>query len=252
MWFNRVKLLSKGCRFGGHIESILVDRFITGLNQTLLERFYNEMDQVFSLDKAFNMAIEWERNCEPCGVRYPDNRRRYQNNKKKPGEEFEIIDGKKTNEKKMNNFDVSGSKNINNPFLGENKNANCYNEYKVDNLFKSKNTNASNFHVPNKYSWKAGGSQDQVDSGFKNTNPFKTDSFDQVKQKPQRAEQRSRSAPRHCQPNNPGRYAGHNQRQYEEYQDEEYPVEYEYVAQNQRKRNNKPRPKKEEDSCVLC
>lgn len=44
MWFNRVKLLSKGCRFGGHIESILVDRFITGLNQTLLERFYNEMD----------------------------------------------------------------------------------------------------------------------------------------------------------------------------------------------------------------
>lgn len=188
MWFHRVKLLSKECHFGGHIESILVDRFITGLTHAPLDDFFKETDEI-SLDKAFNMALRRERNGEGSFQRDErsenkagekcsqdvnnsgKNRNRRNNNKKtdeKLGKDFEIIDGKEVTVKKekslsgkvsANNLGADCQKKDKNVNLERNdfKRSDSSKDCKVDNFVKITHNDESNVNIneTSKHNWKA-------------------------------------------------------------------------------------------------
>lgn len=55
-WFARIKKLSIDCRFGAELESILLDRFISGLKPSpILDRLCEE-DETLTLEEAVAMA----------------------------------------------------------------------------------------------------------------------------------------------------------------------------------------------------
>lgn len=59
-WYGRMKTLSIDCKFGENLESILLDRFISGLrNQLILDRICEE-DETLTLAKAVELAVNKE------------------------------------------------------------------------------------------------------------------------------------------------------------------------------------------------
>ncbi|GAB0092633.1 uncharacterized protein DMENIID0001_076400 [Sergentomyia squamirostris] len=59
-WYARLKTLSVDCKFGDHLESILSDRFISGLrNPAVLDRICEE-DETLTLAKAVEIAMNKE------------------------------------------------------------------------------------------------------------------------------------------------------------------------------------------------
>lgn len=63
VWFYRIKKLSINCRFGINYESILLDRFITGLKSTkILDLICDKDDLNMSLVDTVQLAIHLEQN----------------------------------------------------------------------------------------------------------------------------------------------------------------------------------------------
>lgn len=246
LWFNRVKKLSKDCRFAGNIESILVDRFISGIKQIPLDDFYFENNSV-SLDKAFNMALEREKNYQPIN----SNRNRNQNNKKnneKVENSFEII------EKKNNLGESSGSKKKDAYFLKANDVMDQGNN--ANNLGKF-NQNSSNINEGNPFLWKAGNTKEQfqtfpVQHKHPNLPKSQPSVRGSLKSYPVQQQQHNFHKHQNRQPaqQSSRRYASEKNVQYYEEESEEEIVE-EYPRE--RRRRNRRKPKQEEnDACVLC
>ena len=59
-WYGRIKSLSVDCKFGDHLEAILLDKFITGLkNGQVLDRLCEENEEI-TLQKAVDIAMNKE------------------------------------------------------------------------------------------------------------------------------------------------------------------------------------------------
>ena len=59
-WYGRLKRLSVDCKFGDNLESILLDKFVTGLtNTTLLDRLCEE-NETIELTQALDIAVNKE------------------------------------------------------------------------------------------------------------------------------------------------------------------------------------------------
>lgn len=59
-WYGRIKRLSVDCRFGDHLEQVLLDKFITGLRPgQVLDRLCEENETV-NLQQAVDIAINKE------------------------------------------------------------------------------------------------------------------------------------------------------------------------------------------------
>lgn len=262
LWFNRVKKLSKDCRFTGNIESILVDRFICGIKQIPLDGFYDEKNPV-SLEKALNIALEREKNYQPC----PDNRREMnhginrskqnekqnQNTKKnneKPEDSFEII------QKKNNLGESSGSKKKDKYFLKAN-------DIRDDALGKF-NQSASNINEGNPFLWKTGNTKEQFQTfpvqqqqhnfqmhqnlqpAMRYASEFEGQNNYPVQQKQQNFHKHQNRQPAQQQSR---KYASEKNVQYYEEESEEEIVDE--CVPRERRRRNRRKPKQEEDSCVL-
>lgn len=56
-WFARIKKLSVDCKFEEHFDSILLDRFISGLRPSpILDRLCEENEDTLTLQNAVEMA----------------------------------------------------------------------------------------------------------------------------------------------------------------------------------------------------
>lgn len=59
-WFARIKTLSVDCKFGEQVNSIVLDRFVSGLRATsILDRLFKE-DVDLTIDKAVEIALSIE------------------------------------------------------------------------------------------------------------------------------------------------------------------------------------------------
>lgn len=59
-WYGRIKSLSVDCKFGEHLEAILLDKFITGLrNGQVQDRLCEESEDI-TLQKAVDIAMNKE------------------------------------------------------------------------------------------------------------------------------------------------------------------------------------------------
>lgn len=59
-WFGRLKKLSVDCKFGENLESILVDKFVTGLRTgQILDRLCEENESL-TLEQALELAVNKE------------------------------------------------------------------------------------------------------------------------------------------------------------------------------------------------
>ncbi|XP_059614960.1 uncharacterized protein LOC132260692 [Phlebotomus argentipes] len=69
-WYARLKTLSVDCKFGDNLETILMDRFISGLrNPVVLDRMCEE-DETLTLTKAVELAVNKESSVVDNGGRY--------------------------------------------------------------------------------------------------------------------------------------------------------------------------------------
>lgn len=60
-WYARMKTLSIDCKFGDHLESVLMDRFISGLrNPLILDRLCEEDPETLELARAIELAVNKE------------------------------------------------------------------------------------------------------------------------------------------------------------------------------------------------
>jgi hypothetical protein len=60
VWYGRLKKLSVDCKFGENLESILVDKFITGLRPgQVLDRLCEE-NETLTLERALDIAVNKE------------------------------------------------------------------------------------------------------------------------------------------------------------------------------------------------
>lgn len=60
LWYARVKTLAVNCKFGENLESILLDKFVTGLRSgTILDRLCEE-NETLTLSQAVDIAINKE------------------------------------------------------------------------------------------------------------------------------------------------------------------------------------------------
>lgn len=65
-WFARLKKLSVDCKFGERFDSILLDRFISGLKQgPILDRMCEEDEEKLTLQQAVEIAIIKESSIVP-------------------------------------------------------------------------------------------------------------------------------------------------------------------------------------------
>jgi hypothetical protein len=59
-WYGRIKTLSVNCKFGDHLESILLDKFVTGLRSgVIIDRLCEENESI-TLQQAVDIAINKE------------------------------------------------------------------------------------------------------------------------------------------------------------------------------------------------
>lgn len=78
-WFARVKKLSIDCRFGGDLESILLDRFISGLKpSSILDRLCEE-DETLKLEDAIAIATNRESSLKDSEIAGGNNQRQNDN-----------------------------------------------------------------------------------------------------------------------------------------------------------------------------
>lgn len=78
-WFARIKKLSIDCRFGGDLESILLDRFISGLKPSpILDRLCEE-DETLKLEDAVAIATNKESSLKDSAVAGGNNQRQSDN-----------------------------------------------------------------------------------------------------------------------------------------------------------------------------
>lgn len=60
LWYGRVKKLSVDCRFGDHLENVLLDKFITGLKPGAVMDRLCEENETLTLQQAVDIAINKE------------------------------------------------------------------------------------------------------------------------------------------------------------------------------------------------
>lgn len=84
-WFARIKKLSIDCRFGADLESILLDRFISGLKPSpILDRLCEE-DETLKLEDAVAIATNKESSLKDSAVAGGTNQRQSDNNRDNRG-----------------------------------------------------------------------------------------------------------------------------------------------------------------------
>jgi len=55
-WYAKTKNLALNCKFGEHLNSFILDRFIVGLPENIFEKFFEE-DETLALEKALQKAL---------------------------------------------------------------------------------------------------------------------------------------------------------------------------------------------------
>ena len=58
-WYHRIKTLAKPCRFGNHLNALIFDKFVIGLNDSLFEELCVS-DEELSFDEAVDLALKIE------------------------------------------------------------------------------------------------------------------------------------------------------------------------------------------------
>lgn len=112
-WFARIKKLSIDCRFGGDLESILLDRFISGLKSSpILDRLCEE-NETLKLEDAVAIATNKESSLKDSAVAGGNNQRQ-SDNRDNRGRNYPNRGGGSGNSGggRSNNDNKDGSKNV--------------------------------------------------------------------------------------------------------------------------------------------